>query len=350
MLRISQICVLIAVILCTQAQAVDLYSGEVEVADQSAAERQSAVQGALLQVLQKHSGMRELPLQPALDRALRNASRMLLSFHYRSHERAQPDGAVDTELRLVASFLPQAVEEVVQELELPRWRKERRPVTLWVVVDDGTGRDLMPMEYAYAWDALSDVAKARGLPIQWPELDEAQRNAVDLQLLWGGFTDELQQPQDSSAGVVIVAARREGPVWNVRWNFGGAERTAGWRIRDRDLGFALVDGLHRLVDFVASRDAIAPSEQGDWRFDLRVAGLRDAADYARCLAYLEGLSVVDGLDVVEAGPGEVMFSLELNAMPTYLVSELERDRVLRPDAEVASRYVLTPRQGAGPAE
>lgn len=350
MLRISQVCALIAVMLCTQVQAVDLYSGEVAVADQSADQRQSAVQGALLQVLQKHSGLRELPLHPALDRALRTAGRMLLSFHYRRHERTQPDGSVDTELRLVANFLPQAVDEVVQELELPRWRQERRPVTLWVVVDDGSGRDLMPMEYAYAWDALSDVASARGLPIQWPELDEEQRDAVDLQLLWGGFTDEVQPPRDSSAGVVIVAARREGPVWNVRWNFGGAERTAGWRIRDRDLGFALVDGLHRLVDFVASRDAIAPSEQGDWRFELRVAGLRDAVDYARCLAYLDGLSVVDGLDVIEAGPGEVMFSLDLNATPAYLVSELERDRVLWPDAEVARRYVLTPRQNAGQAE
>jgi hypothetical protein len=326
--RNFRIAVLLATVLCAQAQALELYTGEVAVPDQSVAERHAAVQAALLQVFQKHSGLRQLPLRPALDAALLNAGRMLVSFHYRSHDRAQPDGSSRSELRLVANFLPQAVDEVVQELELPRWRHERRPVTLWVVVDDGDGRRLMPMEYAYAWDALSDVARLRGLPLQWPELDEEQREALDLQLLWGGFTDAVEQPGEDSAGVVIVAARREGPIWNLRWNFGGGDKTTGWRNRDQDLSLALVDGLHQLADFVASRDAIASSAQGRWRFQMVVDGLRGAGDYAACLAYLEGLSLVDQVQVLGAGPGEVTFSLVLNAMPEYLLSEFDRDRAL----------------------
>jgi len=319
---------LLTLLLCTSAHAVDLYSGEVAVADQSAAERQSGVQAALIQVLQKHSGLRELPMHPALDAALNNASRMLVSFHYRSHQRAQPDGSTSSELRLVANFLPTAVNQVVLDMGLPRWRSERRPVTLWVVVDEGQGRRLMPVEYAYAWDALSDVARLRGLPLQWPDLDEEALEQVDLQLLWGGFTDQLPQTESGSAGVVIAAARREGPTWNVRWNFGGGEQTTGWRIRDQDLLFALVDGLNRLADFVAARDAIVPSALGDWSYRLVVSGLGGAADYAQCLAYLEGLSLVEGVNVVSAGRGEVTFSLALNAMPDYLLEEFGRDRVL----------------------
>lgn len=340
-----RITVLFTLLLCASAQAVELYSGEVAVADQGVTERQDAVRSALIQVLQKHSGQRELPLHPALDAALLDANRMLLSFHYRSHERALPDGSINTELRLVANFRPEAVDQVVRDLELPRWRKERRPVTLWVVVDDGYGRRLMPVEYAYAWDAVSDVARLRGMPLKWPELDEEQLEQVDLQLLWGGFTDQVETAGADSAGVVIVAARREGPAWNLRWNFGGGDETTGWRNSDQDLVFALVEGLHRLVDFVAARDAILPSALGDWRYELVVSGLHSGDDYVRCLAYLEGLGLVDGVAVLAATAGEVTFSLDLNAMPEYLLAEIDRDRRLFGDSQ-GQRFTW----GAPPAE
>jgi len=341
MTRPCSLLLIVALLLPLPAMAVDLYSGEVAVADRSDRERLAAVPAALLQVLQKHSGQREFPIHPALDEAMVNANRMLLSFHYVSRERGRPDGSVEPELRLVAEFSPNMVDKLVADMALPRWRKERHPITIWIVVDDGLGRRLMPLEYTYAWDALIDVARLRGLPIRWPEIDPERDGLIDLQLLWGGFTDALPDHGERRGGDVIVAARREGPLWNVRWNFGDDAETAGWRIRDRDLTFALVDGLHQLTDTVASRDSIAPAGQGDWRMDLRVTGVRDAADYARCLAYLEGLGVVDEVQVLEARQGAVLFSLDLNALPEYLASELERDRVLaRGDA--ADDYRLVP--------
>jgi hypothetical protein len=166
------------------------------------------------------------------------------------------------------------------------------------------------------------------LPLAWPELDEEQEQSVDLQLLWGGFTDELPAGSTGDGDVVIVAARREGPLWNVRWNFGDGDETAGWRNRDRDLSFALVEGLHQLTELVSARDAIVSSGQGLWEWEISVNGFLTPEDYARCLAYLSGLGVVDGVDVLEAGQGTIRFSLQLNALPTYLYSEIERDDFL----------------------
>lgn len=325
-MKILKVCLVLALAAAAPAGAVDLYSGDVSVPDQGVSERQKAVPAALIQVLQKHSGLRELPLHPSLDSALLSANRIMVSFHYREHERLAPDGTVGKEWRLVAGFLPEAVDAIVRDLELPRWRAERKPVTIWIVVDDGQGRRLLPVEYEYARDALTDVAGIRGLPIAWPQLSEEEMELIDLQLLWGGFADELPRRDDND--VVIVAARREGPVWNVRWNFAGHRETSGWRIRDTDLSFALVDGLHRLTDLVAARDSIAPSAQGDWQAEIRVLGFRGAPDYASCLTYLESLSVVERVVVAEAGLGTVRFRLDLNATPEYLERELQRDRVL----------------------
>lgn len=310
------------------ALAQNLYSGEVNVADQSVTERQKATPAALIQVLQKHSGIREIPLHPALDAALLNANRILVSFSYKQVQRANPDGSVTSELRMVANFLPEAIENIVQELGLPRWPQQRPPLTIWIVVDDGQGRRLKPLEYEYAWEAMADVASLRGLPIRWPEIDPESEDQVDLQLLWGGFTDSLGEEPEND--VVIVAARREGPVWNVRWNFAGGKETDGWRIRDSDLAFAVVDGVHRLADLVSSRDAISSAEQGDWTLEIRVGGLTGMADYVRTRGYFENLSVVEAVNVVEVGPSGVLFKLELNASPEFFMREINKNRFLLP--------------------
>jgi hypothetical protein len=328
MARTLKILPLLFMMMSLPAQALDLYSGEVVVRDQSAAERLESVPSALIQVLQKHSGQRELPLHPALDSALLSANRIMVSFYYREYEKIAPDNSSTKEWRLVANFLPEAVERIVKQLELPRWRSDREPVSIWIVVDDGLGRRLMPVEYEYAWNALKDIAHQRGLPLIWPELDEEQSQEVDLQLLWGGFTDELPEHMANAGDIVIVAARREGPVWNVRWNFGSDEQTSGWRVRDTDLSFALVDGLHSLTDFVSRRDAIAASGQGNWLYEISISGFQGAADYANCLAYLEGLLVVDRVNIREAGKGVIRFSLELNTMPEFFEDEVARNNFL----------------------
>ncbi len=315
-------------LLSIDARAQDLYSGEVVVQDQGAGERLQAIPGALIQVLQKHSGQRELPIHPALDAALVGANRILVSFFYREHRTISSDGLESTEWRLVANFLPEEVDQIIRDLELPRWRADRKPITIWIVVDDGQGRRLMPFEYEYAWNALKDIADQRGLPLSWPSMDEEQTQNVDLQLLWGGFTDELPPGASGAGDVAIVAARREGPVWNVRWNFGDGAETSGWRVRDTDLSFALVDGLHQLTDLVAARDAIVSAGQGNWQTDIAIGGFQNEQDYAACLSYLEGLGVVDEVNILEAGSGIIRFSLQLNAMPQYLRNQIERDGLL----------------------
>jgi hypothetical protein len=386
-------CLLIAWCCAGDVRAQDLYLGAVMVSDQNTEERAQAVPSALIQVLQKLSGRRELPIGPALDSALLSANRIMVSFHYQDRERAAPDGSVSEEQWLVARFLPAAVDRIIRDLDLPRWRQERQPVTIWVVVDDGLGRRLMPVEYGYAWDAMENIAALRGLPIAWPDLEEGQAGEpgkepeeepqrdlqqlqdsgfeverdevqeqalqqvqesatedgpaetpderVDLQLLWGGFTEHLLEAGDGTGGVLIVAARREGADWAIRWNFSDGKETAGWRSRDRDLSFALAGGVHRLADLVASRNSIASSGQGAWQFAMNVGGISGAGDYARCLGYLQGLSLVSRVDVEEAGPGHVRFVLELNAMPVYLVETLSRDRVLEP-GNAENEYLLLP--------
>jgi len=344
MSRILALLLLAAGIFCEEARALDLYSGEALVAARTEQERREAIPVALINVLQKQSGQRELPAAPELDRALADAARMVLAFHYTERQRLLPDGSALGETWLVASFSPEAVDRLTRDLGLPRWRQERLPLSFWVVVDDGQGRRLMPIEYGYAWDGLQWVAAHRGLPIRWAETGPEPVSPSELRLLWGGFTEQLQPARPGSGGVVVIAARRLGPDWHLRWSYDSGLETVGWHSEDRDLSFALADGIHRLVELIAARDSI----RGDGGFEaaqaqLLISGLGGPADYARCLAYLEKLSLVDQVAVQLARPGQVGFRLSLNAEPRYLVEILRRDGVLTPGNE-PGEYRLAPWQ------
>ncbi len=311
---------------------INLYAGEVVVPSQGEADRREAIPEALIQVLQKLSGQREMPFSTALDEALGNADRLLLSFRYVNVDREGPDGAIDQEIRLVAQFMQPEVDRIVQQVGLPRWQQERPAVQIWVVIDDGLERQLKPVEFGYAWESLEDIAAMRGLPVSWPELDEEEQQLIDMRLVWGGFTDYLVERGAPADGVAIIAARRQGPQWTLRWNLASNGRSWSWRNNDQELLFALAQGIHKMTDELAASNSIAASEQGLWTTDVTIGGLNSAENYAVCLAYLQNLSLITAVEILGAGPGRVHFRLQLNASSEHLAQAFNRGSVLLPSS------------------
>jgi len=336
----KKLLIIIVVLHLSVSQAIaqdSLYAGEVVVASQSEEERNAAIPEALIQVLQKLSGKREVPNSPALDDALNNAARILRSYRYAKFDRNATDGTVSQELRLVAQFLQPEVDRILQDVGLPRWRQERPGVQLWVVIDDGLSRQLKPITFDYVWESIEDIAAARGLPVSWPDLDEEELQLVDMRLVWGGFTDYLVERGAPADGVAIIAARREGPQWTVRWNLASGSQTWSWQNSDIDLMFAVAEGMNRMADEIAASNTIAVSEQGSWTTDISIGELNDAAAYARCLDYLQNLSLVDNVQVLGANPGRVQFRLQLNASPEHLAETFRQGLMLIP-ASAGSEY------------
>jgi hypothetical protein len=322
----------------TSIQAViDIYTGEAVVAGKDAGERRRALPLALKNVLQKFSGLGSFEDYPQVKPALGSASSILISFYYRNVETVFADGSEVDELRLVAKFSENSVDELARTLQLPRWQTERDLTDIWVVVDNGLDRRIMPVEFAYTWEAMAEVAAARGFPVNWPEADEEGRYLIDAQLLWGGYTEDLGIGHGASA--MIVAARREGLEWSVRSNLTHNNQNWTWRTQDVDLQAALTQSMREAVDLVAAANTIAASDLGAQLHELTVTGLGNADDYGRCLGYLQELSVVNQVSVVSAQPGNVTFRLELNALPQSLEDALIGGGVLQFD-EVELNYSL----------
>jgi hypothetical protein len=304
----------------------ELYTGEVLVESQQPSERKRTLPLALKQVLQKLSGLRNFDEFPQVEPALQSAASIVVSFHYRNAEFIRADSSVSSELRLVAQFREAEVNELLKTLQLPLWPAERQVAEIWIVVDDGTGRRIMPVEYAYAWESMNEVAAARALPVAWPEPDEEGNFPVDIQLLWGGYTEDITGVENGA--VMVVAARREGAEWSVRLNLDYAGQNWAWRHHDVDLQLALSDSMQEAVDLIVAANSIVAADQEKSLHELTVTGIRGADDYRRCLDYLQNLSVVDHVAVTSASQGLVRFSLELNATPLYLDEALASGHML----------------------
>jgi len=317
--------------------APDLYVGDAVVLDQGGAERSRALPVALEQVLQKLTGLRQFDDYPLVEASLDRAPELLLSYHYSTLTRTLSDGAGMEELHLVARLAETAVDEMVRALQLPLWQPARPPLVAWQIIDDGLGRRVMPVEFDYTRQAMTRVAEQRGLPLEWPSPDDEGVFAVDEQILWGGYTEDLVSPQGE--GILIAAARREGANWSVRINVGYQGQHWTWRLEELDLETALVDGMQQAVDQIAAVHSIAASDLGSWQHEMTVSGLGGPDDYRRCLTYLQGISVVEDVAVVSAQPGAVTFRLALTALPRYLEEALDAGNVIE-RIEPGSDYAL----------
>lgn len=338
-LRLLMLLLLICLPISSLPAADDLYQGSAPVADQSASELEKGMQVALLQVLGKLSGLSDFSDYPGVDEALSEARNMVLAFYYQNHNVLLPDGSSRDESRLVANFSPKAVDQLGVDLQLPRWKPDRRPLLAWPIVDSGQERTIMPIELQYAWEGMADLARKRGMPIRWPEADENGEYAVDVQLLWGGYTEELSEQEPGET--LVIAALQDGPEWNVRMSMEYEGLRWSERFRGPDLELVLVQGLNSAIDQVVAAGSIAAADAGEWRVDITVTQLSNAQDYSRSLAYLQGLSVVESVTVKKALAGQVQFSLSLNAAPSYLQQFLLTGKTLLP-TPVEGEYQLQP--------
>ncbi|NNJ78019.1 MAG: DUF2066 domain-containing protein [Xanthomonadales bacterium] len=319
------------------ALEVDVYAGKAPVADQGPDERDRAMPLALLNALEKHSGVRDFSAVPELEQALAVAPSIVVSYYYDLVELPRADGGLEQDLRLSASFVGSRVDELARELQLPLWRADRRVIEMWVVVDNGFQREIMPLELGYLEARLDDVARRRGQPLAWPRPDEDGMYPVDTQLLWGGYTEDLAGAKGT--GVMILAAQRQGPRWDVRANLGFGEENWGWRLDGFDLEAVLVNGLQQAIDQVAAANSIGAAGLSSSDFKLTVEGVNTTREYQELLAYLQRLALVERVDVIAARSDGITFQLRLNALPNYLLDVFDHDGVIE-NTRQDGRYVL----------
>jgi hypothetical protein len=318
--------------------APDLYAATVAVTEQSNAELQRAASSGLREVLVRVSGQSDVPRNPALANALSDARRYLDQYRYERNATAEP-GGLPWLARL--RFSQNSVTQLLRGANLPVWSGNRPALLVWLVLDDGKGRQFVDEHSALAI-TLREQAQRRGLQLQFPN----NFSAATLDDVWQMDANKLQPVAAAASGSVLLLGRVAQVVsghwlgaWTLVINDGQAidrQQAANRQTIENEgdnLPAYLAPSMDRVVDALARQYAVVASTAtaagaSDAGMLLRVAGIESFNDYAALLAYLKQLGSIKVANPLQVRGTEVLLQVKLEGSAEQLARQLALDNRL----------------------
>jgi len=301
----------------------NLYEAAVPVADQSLAGREAGMRAALGVVLVRVTGQRAAPQQDRLAEMLGRAPAFVQQFRF--EERPVPDpetGEPLMTLHLSVRFDPLAVQRALVARGIPVWGRERPSTLVWIAFDDGFERGILDDTANPVFNAAVDeTARLRGLPVVWPLMDLQDRSALAFTDVWGGFGGQIEEASTRYRPNAVLIGRLfkvDAARWGARWSLMDAGVTRSMETPPGMLSSVLADGVHWVADAFGARGALLPDAISDGHTRVVVSGVESMADYATATRYLETLSPVSAVTLLQVDRDRLVYAVELRGSEQQL--------------------------------
>lgn len=309
----------------------NLYNAQVNVASQSAADREAGIRNALSTVLVKLTGDRNAAKRPEAQVLLKQAERYVEQYQY-SQKRASNGQAGQDEV-LWVGFDVDAVTRSLQESGMPIWGRNRPYLIVWIGVEESGRRYLIePGTQSELREAVEAAAAARGLPVLLPLMDLEDQAAIDVADVWGNFTDRIARASSRyRANGILVGRVHKEPTgqWRSRWSLDEGGSSNQWEARSASLREVLATGVDSTADALAHRYAQVLTASTE-ELSLAVEGITSTERYAKVRRYLESLESVENLRVAGLEGSRILFRLRLRTDRNGLGQSLTLGDVMVP--------------------
>lgn len=294
-----------------------LYDAQVPVDPADPGSRNNAYARALNQVLVRITGSESAAVSPDLAALFPNPARFVLQYR---------PGENNT---LWVSLDGAAIEQVLRANGIPVWGRERPLTLIWLAVDWGQGqrelvaagdgstrRAIRPDRRAELRERIERVARARGVPVMFPQLDATDLESVSAGDLWGGFHERLlEASRRYGANSVLVGRLRPMDPERNRWSYYFGPEQRQWN-GDAE------DAIHLLADTLASQFAFA-GRRGLEPVLLTVANIRSVRDYAAVQRLVADLEAIDSWQIDTVDGDRVRYEVRVNGGVERLATALE---------------------------
>lgn len=281
-----------------------IYEGEAVLAAGQDEQDDAALRAALAQVLVKVSGDRSAAADAGLDGVLADARRIALTVSVR----AQADGS----RVLVANFDPGAVHERLAALGRPVWHDDRPPLLVWLGIDDGHQKQIANANQVAALGAMTERARARGIPMLLPQMDGVDQNRINPVTLWGAPPQTIVAAgQRYGVQTMLVIRLSRGTPWQARYTLIDGRSYEEWTQSEMQSNALLAAAIDGAADRLARRYAVEPQGSAIGGVDWWVEGVRSPQDYASVVGYLGKLEFVRDVRVLRAEGERLQLHLEL---------------------------------------
>lgn len=317
----------------------DLYASVVPVADRSAGALRQAAREGLAEVLVKASGKQSVLEQPAVDEALDQARELMRQYSYTRLTGGDALGAR-------VEFDPAQIRALLASAGAPVWTANRPTVLVWLVAETPQGRRFVNQENdPELIRALSEGFARRGVPARFPLLDLTDSMALDPEVAW-----------QLSSTALLGAAARYGVTEVLAGRFatlGAGDRTGDWiylsaagrsaagrlhtAVSRATVSAVAAAGVNLVVDTLAERYAVSASGASAGATFLHVEAVDSYADYAAIVSWLQGLELIEQVDVAAVIADSLDLRLLSSADPGRLAEIIELNTDLEPVSAAASQ-------------
>ncbi len=328
-------CLIIALLVASgplRAEVVkDLYAATVPVRDQGSEALTVSAGLALAQVLVKVSGSEETLRDPAVSDALRNARSEVQQYAF------LPPKGEDPRQRVRMEFDADRVTELLLAAGLPLWTANRRPVLVWLVLEDEAGLSFATSETnPELVSELRTVFAERGVPLRLPLYDLRDAAAISPDDVWRLDAEKLTAASTRYGVEHIVGARLtglSGGEWIGDWaHLEGAERR-DLRIEAASTQEYLREGTAAMAERLAARYAVVASEENANGVAVRVSGVEEYTDLATIVRWLEDLEVVQRAAVTRVSGDRLELTVQARADAAELATLITLNDRLAPRTE-----------------
>ena len=282
-----------------------LYDTAVAVVGQDAIERRRGFRLALESVLVKLTGDGAIATLPELSALMSNAQLHVEQYRYLPFADASTSTGENANVPatssgpthlLEVSFAQASLNRALNELGLPLWGAERPETLTWLAVQERNQRYILAGGANNAVrQALDKVALKRALPILLPIMDLKDQSAVNFSDVRGGFTGPVQDASRRyGVDTVLTGSLSQGNSgWRAQWVLYRNSRIYRWKAEGESVTDVITVGMEGLANQLARTFSIAVNYSQSSSIQLRVDQVGSLDDYARVLAYLSGLAVVE---------------------------------------------------------
>ena len=341
MKRLASLLVLMCSCFETRADVIDwLYDVEVPVATQSSADTRAAAASAFATVLTRVTGLKEIPRNAVIAAALRNPGRFYARYRFVRKAGGAKD-AMDQQTVLEVGFDPRTIQDLVRSAALPIWSANRPRVLAWIVLEEDVP-SLAASDDTTPWvRTIKARSRDRGLLVQLPLMDLADRERISGSTVSGGFSEQILGASERYGAQYVLTAR----IW---MDGGGLWRgVGGLMFEGRQTNFAH-EGETR--DEVCEKVLDAVADELVQRFvvfglhtegiSIWVSGITSVSEYGSLLRYLQSLEFIDRVDVAEVSIDRIRIVVHTRSTLRGLSELLYSDGVITRDASKNSDFGL----------
>lgn len=355
------------------AQQVDIYRAQALVKSQSESERNAAARATFSELIVRVSGQRNALDNPVIRAAVPNAQNYLFGFSYKSSSEKLIEGTRSfTALALQLDYEPQAIGKLLKDAQLPIWPAQRPKLLVWLVSKDQRGLSVVPE--VIDMQALNSAASYRGLPLVFPKHDQTDEMLLSAGDLWdlnlekikaasvrykadailiGRYTPSSMGPippavivdplateiaatdieapgvpqENTSAATELPVEPSQGP-WLAEWLLIHGDNQTTQKDETPEVKGLFNNAIEQAADYFANQYAIMPSSQGAQPIVLRIGNIKSFAAFKQAQAYLQGLAMVQRMEIVSVTAESVVVRLTTEADVRLLMNTLALGRRL----------------------